>query len=289
MIDSICISAPCKLNLHLRVLARRTDGYHDIESVFQLISLADELTVSISGDSPVCSVVSPFMVLPSVNTITAAVDTFRSATGIAAGITVQIAKRVPSGAGLGGGSSDAAAVLKALDRMFCTRLTPALMADMASRIGSDVPFFLSGRAAVVEGRGEKISPFLSRSDLFGVLVWPDVHSSTAEGYRLVDAAHAEGRKDPIQWPHVSDLAAMYRMPVSGWTFGNSFTAPLEAVYPQIKEAKMALAACGALFYEMSGSGSTVFGLFEDEKAAETAQIMLSSRWKQCVKFLLLAS
>ena len=147
------VTAPCKINLHLRVLERRRDGFHDIESVFQLISLADELSVSMAGDDRSCEVVSPLMALPRENTITAAVDAFRKKTGIAKGLRIKVSKRVPSGAGLGGGSSDAASVLMALDRMFGTALPRPELASMAASIGSDVPFFLCGGAAVVEGRG----------------------------------------------------------------------------------------------------------------------------------------
>jgi 4-diphosphocytidyl-2-C-methyl-D-erythritol kinase len=183
-------------------------------------------------------------------------------------------------------SSDAAATLRALDMLFGTGLAPICMSAMAAKIGSDVPFFLSGPAAVVEGRGEIISPIAPRADLFGVLIWPGVHSSTADAYRMVDRWQ-EG--DRCVFPAVSDLAGLYRMPASAWPFGNSFTAPLEDRYPVIGNAKKALHACGASFVEMSGSGSSVFGLFEDENEAEAALIVLSPHWQRCRKFLLLAS
>ena len=283
------MSAPCKINLHLRVLNRRADGYHDIESVFQLVSLADELSVSIDGDDGSCLVASPLMELPAVNTVSRAVDQFRLVTGISAGVKIGLVKNVPAGAGLGGGSSDAASALRALDALFATRLPAETLVSMAASIGSDVPFFLSGAAAIVEGRGEKVSSISPRADLFGVLIWPGVHSSTAEAYGLVDRWHAEGKDSSFDWPAVSELDGMYQGPVSGWRFGNSFTAPLEARYPSIRDARQALLDSGAVFAEMSGSGSSVFGLFSSSEAAEAAQNLLSSRWKQCVKFLLLAS
>jgi 4-diphosphocytidyl-2-C-methyl-D-erythritol kinase len=289
MENVVHISAPCKLNLHLRVLARRMDGYHDIESVFQLISLADELSVSIRGAENSCEVVSPRMELPLVNTITRATDLFRSATGIQDGLRVDIAKRVPSGAGLGGGSSDAAAVLVALNRLFSAGLASADLMKLAAQIGSDVPFFLSGAAAVVEGRGERVSPIASRDDLAGVLIWPAVHSSTAEAYGLVDRWHEAGNDRGALWPPVSELERLYRSPVSDWQFGNSFQEPLEARYPAIGDARHDLAGAGAVFSAMTGSGSAVFGLFTDAAAAEAAHKTLSARWQTCVKFLLLAS
>jgi 4-diphosphocytidyl-2-C-methyl-D-erythritol kinase len=289
MSDTITISAPCKINLHLRVSGRRPDGFHDIESVFQLISLADELSVSVSATTASFTLVSPRMELPPVNTVSRAVDLFRGATGIDAGVRIDLDKRVPAGAGLGGGSSDAAAALIALDRLFATHLPREALVGMAEKIGSDVPFFLSSPAAIVEGRGERISPISPRSDLSGVLIWPDVHSSTAEAYRMVDWWYGDEKRASIEWPSVAVLEKLYHAPVSSWPFRNSFSDPLDAAYPVIGEVKGALHSAGALFTEMSGSGSAVFGLFDDEKAAEAAQISLSTRWKQCVKFVLLAS
>jgi len=289
MDEVIRVSAPCKINLHLRVLQRRADGFHDIESVFQLVSLEDSLSVSISGKPGDCAVVSPFMELPAVNTVSRAVDLFREETGILDGIRIEVAKRVPAGAGLGGGSSDAAATLRALDRLFATGLDRGVMARIAAKIGSDVPFFLSGGAAIVGGRGERVTAIPARTDLFGVLVWPDVHSSTAEAYALVDRWQAEGRENGIAWPCAAELSDLYEGPLSGWRFANSFTAPLEARFPAIRDARLALMESGAVFAEMSGSGSAVYGLFTDSAAANAAWIRLSPYWKQCVKFLLLAS
>ena len=289
MSNTVRISAPCKINLHLRVLERRQDGYHDIESVFQLISLSDELSVSIDGPDGACFVHSPQMELPPVNTLTCAVDQFRLLTGIRTGIRIDIDKNVPSGAGLGGGSSDAASVLRALDRMFGTGLSLSELSSMAEKIGSDVPFFLAGGAAIVEGRGDRITPIASRTDLFGVLIWPDVHCSTAMAYGLVDRFHEEGKDHSIVWPTVDSLAEMYASPVAGWKFCNSFTSPVETVFPVIRESRIALRDCGAVYVQMSGSGSSVFGLFPDENQAEIARNTLLPHCKMCVKFLLLAS
>lgn len=289
MTESIRVLAPCKINLHLRVLGARPDGFHDIESVFQLTSLADEITVTRGGVSRSCEVVSPLMELPPSNTITSAVDRFREVTGIADGVRVVVMKRVPSGAGLGGGSSDAAATLAAMDRLFGTHVSPGDLAKCAAMIGSDVPFFLTGGAAIVEGRGERITPIHARTDLTGVLVWPGVASPTGAAYGLVDRYRAEGREGVSRWPSVADLERSYHGPVRDWPFRNSFTEPVEAAYPVIREARIGLAGAGAAFAEMSGSGSSVFGLFEDEAVADSACRSLSTQGNFCVKFLLLAS
>ena len=190
---------------------------------------------------------------------------------------------------MGGGSSDAASTLMALDRMFGTALPVGELAAMAAKIGSDVPFFLFGGAAVVKGRGEIITPIASRDDLYGVLVWPGVMSPTGAAYGLVDRFHEAGADRGIEWPEIDELEKMYRTPVSGWKFRNSFTSLVESEYPVIREARMALRDCGAVYAEMSGSGSSVFGLFEDKTAAEAAQKTLSARWGKVCQFLLLAS
>lgn len=296
MTDSVRVSAPCKINLHLRVLGARPDGFHDIESVFQLISLADDIELSRTGAPLSCEVVSPRMELPPSNTVTAAVERFRELTGITDGVRVRVTKRVPSGAGLGGGSSDAASTLVALDRLFGTNVPPEELAVIAAKIGSDVPFFLTGGAAVVEGRGERITPIRARTDLTGVLVWPGVASPTGPAYALVDRYRAEGREGESAgldgtpaWPKVADLERWSFGTLRNWPFRNSFTAPVEEAIPVIRDVRLGLLEAGADFAEMSGSGSSVFGLFENEAVADSACRSLSTQGKFCVKFLLLAS
>lgn len=286
MTRMVQIEAPCKINLHLRVLPPRPDGYHGIQSIFQRISLADTVQIDRCYPEGLCKLDCEAMDLPQDNTITRAVSLFRSVTGVAEGLRITLTKRVPAGAGLGGGSSDAAATLLGLNRLFDERLSLAELERLALAIGSDVPFFLGSPAAIVTGRGECIESMPPRSDMWGVLIWPSCHSSTAQAYRLVD-----GWKDSrTDWPDVADLPGLYRAPVSRWSsFGNSFTAPLEAAFPVIADARRAIERAGAQYTAMSGSGSTVFGLFDSEAASETAVSRLSENWGYCVKFLLLAS
>jgi len=289
MSRTITAAAPCKLNLHLRVRERRNDGYHSIESLFQQISLADSLTVSIDGSSGSCSVLCPGFDLPAVNTVTKAVEQFRLETRITDGISVRLDKKVPAGAGLGGGSSDAACMLQCLDELFETQLEITVLSRMAARIGSDVPFFLHGGAALVEGRGETVTPFASRTDLFGVLVWPDIHSSTAEAYRLVDEWMEQGGERGIDWPDVRDLQSMYNASVDSWRFRNSFEQPIGRRHPEITALICDFRQAGAAYAAMTGSGSTVFALFEDPEKASRAHALLSVNRAWCSEFLLLAS
>ncbi len=286
--------APCKINLHLRVFERRADGFHDIESVFQGISLGDELGVRTGADSGLsdgeCLVVSPRMELPPTNTLTRAVEEFRRETGISDGVRVDIEKLVPAGAGLGGGSSDAAALLRALDSLYGTGLAASRLAGMAARIGSDVPFFLAGGACLVRGRGEIIAPIPARTDLWGVLAMPEVHCSTAEAYGLFDRWQTSSGARGREWPDFDDLAGVYAGPVSRWTaFYNGFTDPIEARYPRIREIREFLERSGAAFVSMTGSGSAVYALYSDPEGGKQVLAGLSAARVRCVEFLLLAS
>ncbi len=282
MLSSIRITAPAKLNLSLRVGKRREDGFHDIESLFQRISLADELVVSVRGKECQCIVECPAFDLPEVNTISSAVSEFRKLTGITCGIHVKLNKHIPDGAGLGGGSSDAAAVLKGLDCLCGTRLSRADMLCAGAAVGSDVPFFLSGPCAVVTGRGERLADVKPRGDLFFLLICPEVRSQTKEAYRLLDEWTAALRTENFIWPSVDELAGLYGLPVRQWRFANSFTPVLAEVYPVIQQALEDISSAGSLFTEMTGSGSAVFGLFDSWEEAERQHQRLSYKWKRCL-------
>lgn len=289
MVSTIELHAPGKINIHLRVLAKRPDGFHGLESIFQTISLCDRLTLKRTDADNECKIDCPGFNLPPVNTVSHAVDVFRDHTGIRNGLHFFLDKQIPSGAGLGGGSSDAASALTALNRLFDAGLSDTTLHALACRIGSDVPFFLGSSTALVQGRGELLSPIATRSDVYGVLIWPGIPCLTAEAYSLVDIWQEDHLVDTSLVVPVESLATVYAGPLAGWTqFSNSFTAPIEARYPLIRTAREALLYEGAFFAEMSGSGSSVFGFFRDKQEAELAFSRLSIRWDLCRKFLLLA-
>lgn len=281
--QTFAINAYCKINLHLHVCERRDDGFHDIESVFQLVSVYDRLSVSIGGIQGSCKVVSPDMPLPPVNTITRAVDSFRKASGFSGGVTVTVEKKIPAGAGLGGGSSDAAAVLAALDRLTGSGVGLQGLRQLSAEIGSDVPFFLSSPAALVSGRGENIRPIRARSDVCGVLVWPAIECSTPRAFALLDNF---GMRDATV--SFDNLERAYYAPVHEWPYYNSFTVPVSAEYPVIGKLLEEIGNCGAQYTAMSGSGSACYGLFSDPDRADCAFRSLSAHWKWCEKFVLLA-
>ena len=278
MLDVVRECAPAKINLHLKVMPKRSDGYHPIESIFQTVPLYDDILVKCSGESLGCVVNCDAMQLPDDNTLTKTYNLFSQLTGISVGVQVELTKRIPSGAGLGGGSSDAAYFLRALNKMFDYPLNRSQMEEIATSVGSDVLFFLSDGAAIVTGRGEVVNPILPRNDLCFVIVYPDVHCSTVESYGLVDEYMMLGKADV--GPTLQQLEEVYRKPVSEWDFMNTFTKPVATKLPIISEVMNNLKVLGADFVQMSGSGSTVFGVFSDFNLGENAYTNLKKRWNK---------
>ncbi len=281
MLSDIAVFAPAKVNIGLKVLKKRPDGFHGIESIFQTVSLYDKLEISLTEKKKTCIVESPDLILPEQNTITQAYSTFTELTGIDTGIHVKIEKQIPSGGGLGGGSSDGASCLKALFKMFGVELTESMAFEAASKIGSDVFFFLLGEGcALVSGRGENVSPIKARDDLHFVMVFPKVHSSTKEAYALIDQSYEKGKK--VKCPEFGTLEQIYRQPVNDWNFKNSFTPLLAEKYPQIKNALDSVISTGADWADMSGSGATVFGVYRDQASAQKAFLALKEEGFTCV-------
>lgn len=286
MSENFIVSAPAKINVGLRVLPKRNDGFHDIESIFQTVSLSDRLEIQIVPGNGVCTVECAQMVLPEKNTLTMAYDAFCNVTGCAVpSVKVLLEKHIPSGGGLGGGSSDAAALIRALGKMNGIQLTGKQLDEMASVVGSDVFFFThcdpeGNCCAVVTGRGEKVRVIQKRNDLHFVLVFPGVHSSTKEAYCLVDKFLEEGKD--CDYPLVEDLEKLYNLPVGGWEFRNTFSDPLVSVYPEIGDSLKKLRSTNPLYSEMSGSGSTIYGVYASGIEAEMAARLLNDEGLKCV-------
>ena len=280
--SAVSLKAHAKINLHLEVLGKRSDGFHDLVSVFAPISLADELLMQRIPDKKECKVLSPLAELPVENTITRAYEEFKNFTGISEGVSVRILKRIPEGAGLGGGSSDAASVLLGLNDMFSADLKEEDLRAIALKIGSDVPFFLENGAAVVKGRGEEIKRVSLFSDYFGILIYPGIKSATPRAYSLLGRKESEIR-NPAFNPEL-----FCGKDCREWPFFNSFEDVLFNEYPAIKKAKLDLLKHGADFALMSGAGSSVFGLFKDEKTVKNAYSNLFEEYGKCFFFLILA-
>ena len=279
MLDVARDCAPAKLNLHLEVYPKRSDGYHPIKSIFQTISLVDDLEVSLSGKSLSCVVECDAMQLPVENTLTKTYRLFCQISGVTAGVRVKLTKRIPSGAGLGGGSSDAATFLLILNKMFDYPLGLNQLEEIANLVGSDVLFFLSGGAAIVTGRGDIVEPIKPREDFCIVVVYPDVHCSTPESYGLVDEYFALGKT--VNETALQGLEKMYYEPISEWRFLNTFTNPVATKFPVIFDVMKSLENLGADYVQMSGSGSTVFGVFSNLEVGKDACTNLKRFWNKC--------
>jgi 4-diphosphocytidyl-2-C-methyl-D-erythritol kinase len=208
-----------------------------------------------------------------------AASLFHEKTGLEFSLRIVIEKNLPGGAGLGGGSSNAAAILKALNEAAGSPVLRIELLEMAARIGSDIPFFIGGKPAVVSGRGETVSPFELRKDISLVLVKPGFESDTAEAYRLLDAARLSDRLplSPIA-PPFEALTAVLEKPPSEWPYHNDFQDIfLDDTYPhsaEYQEVFCSLRDSGARFVSLSGSGSAVFGVYETGNAAADAAALL---------------
>jgi 4-diphosphocytidyl-2-C-methyl-D-erythritol kinase len=263
MPPSVSLAAPAKVNLHLEVLGRRADGYHDILSLFQAVSLADELRLRPTGRKGEIRVSAEAECPPEQNLVTRAVISFRKMTGCEDGVEAVVVKRIPLSAGLGGGSTDAAAVLRAMAALFPVEVPTETLLRCAEELGSDVPFFLGAAAALVEGRGERITPLAPRRDYGIAAVFCGVRVSTAAAYRALD--EQPPRKSPAAR---EEILAMYAgAPVEDWAFSNSFSEVICARHPACARARDALREGGALAARLTGSGSTVIGLFADPLSA----------------------
>jgi 4-diphosphocytidyl-2-C-methyl-D-erythritol kinase len=260
MAQSVRIQAAAKVNLHLRVYDRRADGFHGILSVFQAVSLSDTLVIRSLKASAGIEIDGVFDCPARATTIYKAARAYLDAGSIKTGLSISVEKRIPAGGGLGGGSSDAAAILLGLDGLLGGRLGQAALAELGARIGSDVPFFLSAAAALVTGRGEGVEPIEAREDFQMVLAFPGFPVSTAWAYGLLDRSREPGWSEPD--PEAAVLREAYRGDMRLWPFANSFEKVVGGVQPRILEAKAAMVSGGAVFSAMSGSGSTVFGIFE---------------------------
>ena len=236
--------------------------------MFQAISLADEIIVRSLKQPKRIEIDGVFDCPPDKTTIFKAIVAFREATGIQEGISIQVKKLIPAGGGLGGGSSDAAAVLVALDRLFETGLSLDELIGMGESIGSDVPFFFSGGAAIVTGRGEEVDRVEARTDFSLVLVFPGFPMNTKIAYELLDKRRPldSAESDPSR----SELLESYHSPIKDWIFHNSFETFIGDDRPIIPDYIKRLKDNGAAFASLSGSGSTFFGVFEKESLARLA-------------------
>jgi 4-diphosphocytidyl-2C-methyl-D-erythritol kinase len=229
--SALDIDAPAKVNLTLHVGERRADGYHRLISLFQMISLYDRIRIRSLKTDDSYRLEGDCGVPAEENIITRAVELFRRRTGLRRGVRIQVEKNIPLGGGLGGGSSDAAAVLVGLNQLFAGGLDDGGLCSLAAELGSDIPFFLGKAAALVSGRGEIVEPLTPRRDYALVLVYPGFPVDTREAYLWLDARRSERsgpggarRGDALQSRPAgpAELKRMYSHTApASWTLFNS--------------------------------------------------------------------
>ncbi|HEY7391231.1 MAG TPA: 4-(cytidine 5'-diphospho)-2-C-methyl-D-erythritol kinase [Bryobacteraceae bacterium] len=269
------VPALAKINLDLRVLGKRADGYHELRTVFQTISLADMLEVRfLPGRSTEIELLDS-QDIPD-NLALRAAEAAIKAMEVRGQIFINLRKRIPMGAGLGGGSSDAAAVLLALNALTGRSLPLERLCELGAGLGSDVPFFLLGGAAVGIGRGTELYPLPDCPAQFGLLVAPDVAVSTGEAYAALDV-HAATRR--LTTKSQENKIVSFQSLV--WDRGvsragcNDFEAVVFKQHRRLKWLKQRLLDAGASAALMTGSGSAIFGLFPSDAAVRGALKKLS--------------
>jgi 4-diphosphocytidyl-2-C-methyl-D-erythritol kinase len=265
---SLSFKAYAKVNLGLSVIGKRGDGYHELRTIYQSISLADELAVSISPGSSMVDLELSGLSVPAgrANLAVRAAEALVEELNLKRRVRVRLHKIIPAGSGLGGASSDAAAVLRAVLHLCGKSLPAGRLLRLAANLGSDVPFFLCGGTALGVGRGEEVYPLPDSPRQPLVVVFPGVPVSTPEAYARLRA------------PLLTSLRANHNIDLfcgkfneGAWQeIGNDFERVVFAGLPQLARIKRYLQRAGARFASLSGSGSAVFGLFDDEVTARRA-------------------
>lgn len=275
------LKAPAKINWFLQVLGKREDNYHDIRSVMQCISLYDALIFERADSVDVaCDLDVPL----HENIVYRAASLLKKRVSYRKGARVSLKKNIPVGAGLGGGSSDAAYALLGLNMLWEIGLSSEELGSISAEIGSDVPFFLRGPFALVEGKGERVEPLEIISSAVLLLVKPRISISTSWAYSALDLLDKqELTKKPVdiklfcQALNKRDFASLGNM------FCNDFEDVVMRKYPAIRELKHRLCELGAATSAMSGSGSTVFGVFRSKNEAEKAALRMKPNFCRVVE------
>ncbi len=279
--EPLVVRAYAKINLDLKILGLLPEGYHEVRTVLQSLNLHDTLTFTEAPGPFAIRCDQPGVPTDARNLVWRAallLWSLRSdASAPLSGVRVTLQKRIPAEAGLGGGSSDAAATLTALARLWQLPLDLAGLARLGARLGADVPFFLSGGTALGTGRGDDVSPLTEPPVTPVVLVKPAFGVSTPDAYGWFD-------QDPKPRPR-SRAAGPRTLP--GWPawaqgLSNDLEPPVASRFPQIRHTVRALTALGAVHAAMSGSGSAVFGVFGDPELAAVAQATLAGRGEAAI-------
>jgi 4-diphosphocytidyl-2-C-methyl-D-erythritol kinase len=284
------VLAHAKVNLTLNVLARDDSGFHQLETLFCALELADEIQLAAASQGVHLTVAAPpegDVPPPDLgpierNLARRAAELFFRAADIEPAVRIRLTKRIPAGGGLGGGSSDAAAVLNALNRLYRQPIPRPRLLELAGQLGSDVPFFLAGSAlAIAWGRGNRLLPLPPLPSAPVLLAVPPVRIDTGEAY----AALAEARGHRFGPPAAIVHPGVRRWDDAASLASNDFEGIVFRRFPLLGDLRRAMSEQGAIMARMSGSGSTIFGVFDDAGAAESARASLAASFVE-TEFLL---
>ncbi|MCS7023335.1 MAG: 4-(cytidine 5'-diphospho)-2-C-methyl-D-erythritol kinase [Bryobacteraceae bacterium] len=276
---AVRVKALAKINLSLRVLHRRPDGYHELRTVFQTISLADEISLRFRAQARTTVCDESSLRLEG-NLAVRAAQAVLEALGVCGEVRLNLRKRIPMGAGLGGGSSDAAAVLMALPFLLRRELPRETLAGLAAGLGSDVPYFLLGGTALGLSRGEELYPLPQLPSCYGLLLTPPIHVSTATAYQALcrDLELMSAQEYSLRSWGLSKQATLEQ-----WApfCTNDFEPAIFARHPELGHLHEKMRRAGAVIARMTGSGSAIYGLFASREAARQA----ARRFRETPHFL----
>jgi len=272
--------APAKLNARLKVTARRPDGYHELVSIMVPVSLYDRIELQTTSDSRITISCEGFSAPANEENLACrAAKSFFAQTGIDHGLSIKLTKNIPVAAGLGGGSSDAACVLKALNRKLSRPLTARQLAELALGLGADVPFFLNGRPCIARGIGEILEPVENWPQFWYIIVTPPIKVSTSWVYRNLNWS-SPGVARELELTNNEYQFIIKNLKKKPFPVGRILENDLEGVtashFSAIESTKRALTETGADGVLMSGSGPSVFGIFKSKDKALQAKTDLAS-------------
>ena len=261
----ISLKAPAKVNLFLEILGKRDDGFHEIETIMQEIDLADSLQFEETQEGVTLECNNKNIPANQDNLVCKAANLILEECGIKKGVLINLEKNIPVGAGLGGGSSDAATTLKALNSLWKVGLNNEELMEFAAKLGSDIPFFINGKTALCRGRGELITPVEVRSRMDYIILFPRVHISTETIYKNLKIDLTKKRKDVsffLDALKYSEVASISKL------LFNRLEEIIFATYPDLLQVKSTLESFDFCGLSISGSGSAFFGLCNDRHQAE---------------------
>ena len=259
------IKAYAKINLTLDITGVRPDGFHELRSVMVPVSLCDDIKIERSDSfSFDCNIKS---ICGENNLCVRAAKAFFERSGMSSDVSLYLEKKVPFPAGLGGGSSDAAAVLRGLNELYGNPLEESELFDIAASLGSDIPFCLLGSPALCEGRGEVLTPISLNNEFDVVIAIGEGRLPTADVYRSYDSACLEVRNDTDAFMTTIDNGDLSEMASA---LGNAFEPVTDILCPETKTMRELMLSFGALTSHLSGSGPSVYGIFSDSEKAEFA-------------------